>query len=131
MPKDDRFLIKWLKFSGWLEIALAILFFTMDSMFQILIVPNSLFFSSASGVMLFFLGFLLWFSAKDVERFLIIPVISCIFRYVMAFSVEIIAIITIPILAPIFIGAMVYDIFSATFTLVLLKKKGYLPPPNK
>lgn len=102
----------------------------MDSMFQILNVPNSLFFSSASGVMLFFLGFLLWFSAKDVERFLIIPVISCIFRYVMALSVEIIAIIMIPILAPVFLGAMVYDIFSATFTLFLLKKEGYLPPPK-
>ena len=111
--------------------AFGILFILMDGMFKILAIPNSVFFSSASGVMIMMLGFLLWFSAKDVERYLIIPVISCIFRYIMAGSVEIIGIITIPILAPVFIGALCYDIFSATLTFLLLKQTGYIAQSKK
>jgi hypothetical protein len=124
----ENFLIKFLIFSGWLEIGFGVLFIFMDSIFKTLGVPNSLFFSSASGVMIMVLGFLLWFSAKDIQRYLIIPVSSCIFRYIMAGTVEIVGILTISLLAPIFIGALAYDIFSATLTLILLKQTGYLPP---
>ena len=76
-------------------------------------------------------GFLLWFSAKDVERCLIIPISSCVFRYIMAGTVEIVGIITIPILAPVFIGALSYNILYAILTLDLLKQTNNLPPSKK
>ncbi len=127
----ENFLIKFIIFSGWLEIGFGVLFILMDGVFQTLSIPNSIFFSSASGVMIMLLGILLWYSSKDIERYLIIPVSSCIFRYIMAGTVEIVGIITIPILAPVFIGALTYDIFSATLTLILLKQTNYLPPSKK
>ena len=122
----EEFLIKFIKFSGWLEIGIGIGFLFMDPLFSLLDLPNSPFFSLASGVMLIILGYLLCYSARDLEKFLIIPILSCIFRYIMGFGVELYSLFTIPLLTPVWFFAIIYDITSATLTLVLLKQLGYL-----
>lgn len=127
---NEKFLIKFIKFSGWLEIIFGGLFFFMDFIFKSLGIPNSPFFSIASGVMMMILGYLLWFSARDIKRYLIIPVMSCVFRFAIVFGPTLLSLFLIPLLNPIWICAMTYDFFSALFTLVLLKKTGYLTKEN-
>ena len=126
----ENFLKKFIIFSGWLEIAFGVLFCFMDFIFKSLNVSNSPFFSVGSGVMMMILGFLLWYSARDLKRYLIIPVMSCIFRFAMVLGPTLMALFIIPLLTPIWIGAMTYDSFSALFTLALLKKTGYLTKEN-
>ena len=126
----ENFLKKFIIFSGWLEIAFGVLFCFMDFIFKLLDIPNSPFFSIGSGVMMMILGFLLWYSARDLKRYLIIPVMSCIFRFAMVLGPTLMALFLIPLLTPIWIGAMTYDSFSALFTLALLKKTGYLTKEN-
>jgi len=123
---NKNFLKKFIIFSGWLEITFGILFFFMDFVFTSLSIPNSPFFSISSGVMMIILGFLLWFSARDLKRYLIIPVMSCVFRLAMVFGPTLLSLVLIPVLIPVWICAMTYDTFSALFTLALLKKTGYL-----
>lgn len=122
----ELFLTKYLKFSGWLEIGIAVLFFFMPLIFGLLELPISPFFSTSAAVMLLILGFLLWYSAKDIERYTIIIISSCIFRYMMALGPELIGLLLIPILMPVWIFGFSYDILSATLTLILLKQQGYL-----
>ena len=121
---------KFIKFSGWLEIAFGVLFCFMDFVFKSLNIPNSPFFSIGSGVMMMILGFLLWYSARDLKRYLIIPVMSCIFRFAMVLGPTLLSLFLIPLLIPIWIFAMTYDSLSALLTLALLKKTGYLTKAN-
>jgi len=125
-----NFLKNFIIFSGWLEIAFGILFLFMDFIFHSLSIPSSPFFPMASGVMMMILGFLLWFSARDIKRYLIIPVMSCVFRFIMVFGPTLLSIFLIPILSPVWICAIIYDFLSALFTLVLLKNVGYLTKDN-
>jgi len=126
----DVSLRKFIIFSGWLEIVFGVLFCFMDFIFKSLDIPNSPFFSIASGVMMIILGFLLWYSARDLKRYLIIPVMSCIFRFAMVLGPTLMSLFLIPLLIPIWIFAMTYDSFSALLTLALLKKAGYLTKEN-
>lgn len=120
----DKFLVGYVKFSGWLEIAFGVLFLCFDPISRALNIPNFVFFNVFSGITMIFLGGILTFSARDLRRYLVIPVSSCLFRYVVV-SAEIVGVISAPILAPIFIGGLTYDIFSATLTLILLKRCGF------
>jgi hypothetical protein len=88
-------------------------------------IPNFWFFSVFSGITMIVLGYLLWYSARDLSDYTIIPISSSIFRYFVAFGPELITIFSGSPLNPILIGGMIYDIFSATLTLLLLKKLKY------
>ena len=118
---SEEFLISYVKFSGWLEIGFGVLFLFMGPIFELLGIPVSPFFPLAAGVMIITLGFLLWYSARDLERYLIITVSSCVFRFAMA-PIEFYCLFAIPILTPIWIFGFSYDIFSAALTLFLLKR---------
>ena len=85
-----------------------------------------------AAVELIILGFLLWWSARDIKRYLIIIVASCFFRILMPLWPELQAIITLwpNYLAMVLIPALIYDIVSAVVTLVLLKQLGYLKKEN-
>ncbi len=152
MEKKRQFLISFVKFGGFLEIGLAFMFMffgpiiksfevlctetlpqsgmsCMEAAFGFFEIPLGLpFFYQFTGVELLILGFLLWYSAKDIERFLPILIASCIFRFIMPLWPELQLAITMwpnPF-AKVMIPAMIYDMGSAILTLVLLKQLGYL-----
>ncbi len=118
------FLVFFLKFSGFFEMFVAVLFLFMGPLLTSMSIPNRGFFEVFSGVTFIVLGFLLYFSARDIARYLVIPVTSCVFRYAMV-AVEFYGMIAIPPMLPMFIFGFSYDIFSATLTLWLLKKCGF------
>ena len=69
----QTFLIKFLKFAGGFEIYLAFNFFSMGFIMPMFgIEPGLPLFYQMAGVELFILGYLLWYSARDVERYLVI-----------------------------------------------------------
>jgi hypothetical protein len=120
----NKFLVLFLKFSGLFELSVAILFLFMPQILTSLFIPNAGFFELFSGITFATVGFLLYYSARDVARFLVIPVTSCVYRYVVALA-EIYGALTIPAFLPMFVFGCCYDVFSATLTLWLLKKCGH------
>ena len=126
LKNKNSFLIVFIKFSGWLEIFFGVMFFFMDPLMSLLEIPNFVFWTLFSGVTLFYMGILLLYSARDLEKYKIIPIVSSFFRFTMAVIV-VITIITNnqPILSIVLIFAALYDFSSALFTLILLKNCGY------
>ncbi len=130
MKDKQAILLACIKYGGIFELFLAGLIFSAGS-----ILPHwfgietglPLLYQMA-GVELFILGFLLWYSAKDIERYLIIILGSCVFRFIMPLWPELYAVFTLwpNDFAIILIPAIMYDIGSAGLTLVLLKQQGYL-----
>ena len=123
MDKNE-FLIKFIKFSGWLEIIFGIIFLFVDPFMQILGIPNFSFWNWFAGVTLFYMGVLLLYSGKDLEKFKIIPIVSSIFRFTMVVASMITAIIEPRFMFMVFIS--IYDFGSALLTLILIKQCGYL-----
>ena len=121
---ETQFLRKFIIFSGILEIFLGIMFLFMDSVMQLLGIPNFFFWNWFGGITTIYMGVLLWYSAKDLDKFTIIPVISSIWRYTMV-AIAIPTAILEPRFAIVAIISM-YDLASASLTLYLLKKCGYL-----
>lgn len=128
--KKQRFLVSFIKFGGRLEISIAVVFFFMGYIEEYLkLGTNSLpLFYQFAAVELLLLGYLLWYSARDIEQYKIIIIASCIFRFIMPLWPEMQAIVTLwpNIFAIIIIPGLIYDIASATLTLVLLKQLGYI-----
>jgi len=124
-----KFLIGFIKYSGWLEIIFGImLIFMMNEVMAQLGLTNMAFWMQFGGISLLYMGVLLYISGRDLERYSIIPFISSIFRFTMVVA-EIFCIITYlslnPTFAYIIIGATCYDFGSAVYTLVLMKQNGY------
>ncbi|MFW9924319.1 MAG: hypothetical protein ACFFDW_13630 [Candidatus Thorarchaeota archaeon] len=120
----NSFLKRFVIFSGILEIFFAVLFCFMNFICDYLGLACLPFFYLFAAVELGILGFLLLYSARDMKRYLVIIVASCIFRYIMS-GPTIYTIITVPEFRPMLIGAMTYDILSASLTLILLWKSNY------
>jgi len=121
-----RFLKGFLIFSGIFEIFLAILFiFFMDFLVRGMGLSSVPLFSQMAGVELLILGFLLVYCTKDIEKYVVIPITSIIFRFIMA-GVEIINLLLFPQLAIFLIPGSTYDIVSSLLTLFLLKKCDYI-----
>lgn len=123
------FLITFIKFAGWFELFLATMMLFMGYVVDYLDLPKGLpFFYQFAAVELYILGYLLLYSARDIEKYSVIIVASCIFRYIMPSGPELYALITLwpSLFAKIMIPAGIYDIGSATLTLVLMKQVGAL-----
>ena len=122
----DSFLRGFLIFSGYLEIGFGLFFiFFMDFFLKTLGLPNLPLFSQMAGLELSLLGFLLLYSARDIEKYLIIPIISIILRFIMPI-LEIYTMILYPQLIVMLLPGALYDAISAAFTLILLKKCEYI-----
>ena len=94
-----------------------------------LLLPGGLpLFYQLAAVELMILGFLLVYSARDIDRYLVIILGSCVLRFAMALGPEPYAVVTLwpNLLAVSLIPAMAYDILSATLILYLLFQLGYL-----
>lgn len=127
MKTDIGKFLKWfLIFSGYLEIAFGIMFmFFMDFFLKMLQLPSVPLFTQMSGWILFLMGYLLIYSAKDIEKYLIIPKVSITLRLVMSVF-EIYNIFLFPQLASMLIPGALYDAFSAILTLILLSKCNFI-----
>jgi hypothetical protein len=122
-------LIKLVKFGGWFEMGLAVMFLFTGYITDYLLLPGGLpLFYQLAAVELMILGFLLVYSARDIDRYLVIILGSCVLRFAMALGPEPYAVVTLwpNLLAVCLIPAMAYDIVSATLILFLLFKLGYL-----
>lgn len=128
--KKQKFLVSFIKFGGRLELSIAIVFFFMGYIEEYLkLGTNSLpLFYQFAAVELLILGYLLWYSAKDIERYKVIIIASCVFRFIMPLWPEMQAIITLwpNLFAVIIIPGLIYDILSACATLIMLKQLGYI-----
>lgn len=105
-------------------------FLFMHIICNYLSLPCLPFFNLFAGVELLILGFLLYYSAKDINRYLVIIIASCVFRYIMA-GPAIYTMITVETFQAILIGAVIYDYLSATLTLLLLWKLNLLSLKKK
>lgn len=121
----NSFLKGFIIFSGILEIFFAVIFCFMNFICDYLGLTCLPFFYLFAAVELGILGFLLLYSARDMKRYLVIIIASCVFRYIMS-GPALYTIFTVPEFRPILIGAMTYDILSATLTLILLWKGNFL-----
>ena len=83
MDKKE-FLPIWIKFSGWLEIISGIM---MTLFFPLMIVMSGVqtipFWTHFAGISLACMGVLLLYSAKDINTYLIIPVVSSLYRLIL------------------------------------------------
>ncbi|MHA1563146.1 MAG: hypothetical protein ACTSPA_13595 [Promethearchaeota archaeon] len=123
--KKEEFLVWFIKFSGILEILFGITIIAITPLMDLLELPNFPFWEWSFGLSLAFLGFLLWFSSKDLERYIIIPVSSIVFRFILS-GFELYIALTVPQLFPFLLSGAIYDILSPIFTIFLLKRSGYI-----
>ena len=129
----NGFLKGFIIYSGIVEIVFAIIFCFSNFICDFFSLECLPFFYLFAAVELGIFGSLLCYSARDIHRYLVIIIFSCIFRYIML-GPGIFTAITVPAFRYILIGAMLYDILSATFTLILLqqcqffKKAAKIPP---
>jgi len=126
---QEKGLIILLKFGGWFEMGLAVMFFFAGYITDYLLLPGGLpLFYQLAAVELMILGFLLLYSARDIDRYLVIILGSCVLRFAMALGPEPYAVVTLwpNLFAVSLIPAMAYDIISATLILFLLFQLGYL-----
>ncbi|MHA1612397.1 MAG: hypothetical protein ACTSVZ_08935 [Promethearchaeota archaeon] len=126
MPLVPLWFRRFIQFSGILEILIAIAFFFVE------LIPETqgLDFISTFSFPLFYLftaveflilGFLLWYSAKDLQQYRVIVYSSCVFRYLMAIP-ELVTAFRFPqLMLPLILG-MIYDWTSASLTLFGMKK---------
>jgi hypothetical protein len=124
MKKED-FLVWFIKFSGILEIIFGITIIAITPLMELLELPNFPFWEWSFGLSLAFMGFLLWFSSKDLKRYIIIPVSSIIFRFILS-GFELYVALTVPQLFPFLLSGAIYDIISPILTIFLLQRSGYI-----
>lgn len=123
--KKEEFLVWFIKFSGILEILFGITIIAMTPLMELLELPNFAFWEWSFGLSLAFLGFLLWFSSKDLERHIIIPISSIIYRFILS-GFELYIALTVPQLFPFLLSGAIYDIISPILTIFLLHRSGYI-----
>jgi len=126
---QEKGLIILLKFGGWFEMGLAVMFFFAGYITDYLLLPGGLpLFYQLAAVELMILGFLLLYSARDIDRYLVIILGSCVLRFAMALGPEPYAVVTLwpNLFAVSLIPAIAYDVLSAALTLLLLFQLGYL-----
>lgn len=124
-------LSKFIKFSGLLEIVIGTFFFLLDTVNKYFGIVSEPFFILFGAVTLIFFGFLLFFSGRDLERYAIIPVCSCIYRYCMVFGPLLYGILMLPAYSLIILTGAIYDLVASTYILVSLKKYQYFAQLSK
>ena len=123
--KKEELLVWFIKFSGILEIIFGIIIIAITPLMELLELPDFPFWEWSFGLSLAFMGFLLWFSSKDLERYMIIPVSSIIFRFILS-GFELYVALTVPQLFPFLLSGAIYDIISPILTIFLLQRSGYI-----
>jgi hypothetical protein len=111
---------------GTVEIVLGIMFvFLIAPFLGMLGLPSIPFFSELAGVLVLNFGFLHIYAARDVKKFVIVPLASISLR-LMAFALAVYNLYVTPALGTILIGAGSYDVGWSVIVLILLKRCNYI-----
>jgi len=110
---------------GIIEIILGLLFLVLDFFFEQIGLENIPIFTQMAGSFLFCFGILLIYSARDVERFKIIPLVNILVRIIMV-TFSFINIFEYPEFLVILLFAIPYDLLWSLFMIILLKKEGLI-----
>ncbi|MFX0021602.1 MAG: hypothetical protein ACFE9S_04700 [Candidatus Hermodarchaeota archaeon] len=110
---------------GIVEIAIGLLFFLLDLFFEQLGVQNIPIFTQMAGTFIFCYGILLIYSARDIKKYLIIPILNILIRIVMVIF-SLINIIEYPQFFLILLLAIPYDIVWSILMVIFLKKEGII-----
>lgn len=122
--KSSNDLIKLLLILGGIvEIIIGLLFLVLDIFFEQIGLENIPIFTQMAGSFIFCYGILLIYSARDVEKFIIIPLVNILVRIIMVIF-SIINIFEYPEFIMILLFAIPYDLLWSLFMIILLKKKG-------
>ncbi|QEE17617.1 hypothetical protein DSAG12_03454 [Promethearchaeum syntrophicum] len=123
--KKEEFLVWFIKFSGILEILFGLCIIFLTSLMDVLELPNFPFWEWSFGLSLAFMGVLLWYSGRNLKKYLIIPLVSIFFRLILA-GIELYVALTVPKMFYFLLGGAIYDFFSPLLTIILLKQLNYL-----
>ena len=107
---------------GIVEIIIGGLFLFLDILFEQVDLENIPIFTQMSGAFFLCYGILLIYSARDVEKYVIIPIVNVIFRIIMVLF-SIISIFDYPEFIFILLFAIPYDLVWSIIVVILLKRK--------
>lgn len=110
---------------GIVEIGIGLLFFILDLFFEQIGLENIPIFTQMAGIFMFCYGILLIYSTRDMEKYLIIPLLNILIRVVMVIF-SLLNIIEYPQFYLIFIFAIPYDLVWSILMIVFLKQEGIL-----
>lgn len=110
---------------GIVEIVIGLLFFILDLFFEQIGLENIPIFTQMAGTFLFCYGILLIYSARDVKKFVIIPLVNIIVRIIMVIF-SLINLFIYPQFFIILIFAIPYDLVWSILMIIFLKKESLL-----
>jgi hypothetical protein len=110
---------------GIVEIIIGGLFLFLDIMFEQVGLENIPLFTQMAGSFLLCYGILLIYSARDVEKYLIVPLVNILARIIMVIF-SIISIFDYPEFMMILLFAIPYDSLWSILMIIQLKKKGII-----
>ena len=110
---------------GIVEIVIGLLFMVLDILFEQIGLENIPIFTQMAGSFLLCYGILLIYSARDVEKFKIIPLVNILVRIIMVIF-SLINIFEYPEFLVILLFAIPYDLLWSLFMIILLKKEGLI-----
>ena len=125
--ESRRFLIVFLQISGYIEIVFGIFIIFLGPFMKKIDLPFLPFWHLSFGVSLSFFGILLLISASDIDRYAIIPLISCIYRWTIA-GFQIYTAFMISTIRIFMIAGAIFDIIVPIYIIYLLSKNKFLFP---
>ena len=118
---NKTFLLKILLIIGGIvEIAIGFLLLIIDPFLELLAYSNISTFSQMAGSFLIGYGILLLYSSKDIERYLLIPLVNILIRIIMV-TFTLFNITKYPEFFPITMFALIYDPLWSIFVILLIK----------
>lgn len=105
-----------------MEIIIGLLFFVLDIFFEHIGLDNIPVFTQMAGTFILCYGILLIYSARDVEKFVFIPLVNILARIIMIIF-SLIGIIEYPEFSFILLFAIPYDLLWSLFVIIVLKKE--------
>jgi hypothetical protein len=114
---------------GIVEILIGILFMVLDVFLKQVGLANVPIFTQMAGSFLVCYGILLVYSTRDVEKFVIIPLVNILVRVIMVIF-SLINIVQYPEFSIILLIAIPYDLLWSLFMVILLQKDGIIFQKN-
>ncbi|MFX0001982.1 MAG: hypothetical protein ACFE9C_06225 [Candidatus Hodarchaeota archaeon] len=110
---------------GIVEIVLGLLFLVLDLLFEHLGLENIPIFSQMGGIFILCYGILLMFSSRDLEKYLIIPLLNILARVIIIIF-SLLNLFKYPQLFMILIFAIPYDLVWSSLMIVFMKQVGII-----
>jgi hypothetical protein len=127
---NSRALLRFLLFLGGIvEILIGILFMILDVFLKQMGLANVPIFTQMAGSFLICYGILLVYSARDVEKFVVIPLVNILVRVIMVIF-SLINIVEYKEFSIVLLIAIPYDLLWSLFMIILLQKDGIIFQKN-